>query len=108
MLQFADVWTTARSRFGELVNRARFGHERVILTEHGTPVAVIISVDELAEMQAVVDAADLAATAAVRATGQTGIPHEQVMSAMDALDAADEADPPEAAQVVHATLRDPR
>jgi prevent-host-death family protein len=41
--------TAARSRLGELVNRARFGRERVILTEYGTPVAALISVDELAE-----------------------------------------------------------
>lgn len=41
---------------GELVNRARFGRERVILTEHGTPLAAIISVEELTELQAAVDA----------------------------------------------------
>jgi antitoxin YefM len=52
--------TSARSRLGELVNRARFGRERVILTEHGTPVAALISVEELAELQARADAADIA------------------------------------------------
>jgi prevent-host-death family protein len=87
----ADAYTltNARSRFGELVNRARFGRERVILTEHGTPVAAIISVEELGELQAAMDAADIAAAASVKATEQAGIPHEQVMAALDALDAAD-------------------
>jgi prevent-host-death family protein len=61
----AYTLTNARSRLGELVNRARFGRERIILTEHGAPVAAIISVEELAELQAAVDDADIAAAAAV-------------------------------------------
>jgi prevent-host-death family protein len=74
---------------GELVNRARFGREQVILTEHGTPVAALISVDELAELQATADATDIATAARVKAAGHPGIPHEEVMAAFDALDAAD-------------------
>jgi prevent-host-death family protein len=99
--------TNARSRFGELVSRAQVGRERVILTEHGAPVAAIISVEELAELQAAVDAADMAAAAAVKATGESGIPHEQVMAVLDALDAADLADTPEQAEAIlapHASL----
>lgn len=92
--------TNARSRFGELVNRARFGRERVILTEHGTPVAAIISVEELAELQAAVDAADIAAAVAVKATGESGIPHENVLAVLDALDAADVAGSAEQAEAV--------
>ena len=94
----AYTLTNARSRFGELVNRARFGRERVILTEHGKAVAAIISVEELAELQAAVDAADVAAATAVKATGEAGIPHVQVMAALDALDAADLAKSPEEAE----------
>jgi prevent-host-death family protein len=86
--------TNARSRFGELVNRARFGRERIVLTEHGKPVAAIISVEELAELQAAVDAADLAAADAVRSAGHRGLAHEQVTAALDALDAADHAETP--------------
>lgn len=83
----AYTLTNARSPFGELVNRAWFGRERVILTEHGKAVAAIISMEELAESQAAVDAPDVAAPTAVKATGETGIPHGQVMAALDALDA---------------------
>ena len=98
----ADAYTltNARSRFGELVNRARFGRERIILTEHGTPVAAIISVEELAELQAAVDVADIAAAAEVKASAQAGIPHEEVMAALDALDAADQADSATKAEVI--------
>jgi prevent-host-death family protein len=98
----ADAYTltNARSRFGELVNRARFRRERIVLTEHGKPVAAIISVEELAELQAAVDAADLAAAAAIRSAGHPGLPHEQVMAALDALDAADQANTPDQAAAI--------
>ena len=98
----ADAYTltNARSRFGELVNRARFGRERIVLTEHGKPVAAIISVEELAELQAAVDAADQAAAHAVLAAGHQGFPHEQVMAALDAMDAADQAETPEQAAAI--------
>jgi prevent-host-death family protein len=102
----AYTMTTARSRLGELVNRARYGHERVILTEHGRPVAAIVAVDELAQMQAAVDAADLAAAAAVKAAGRPGIAHDRVVALMDALDAADDATSEQAQQILapHADL----
>jgi prevent-host-death family protein len=107
----ADAYTltNARSRFGELVNRARFGRERIVLTEHGKPVAAIISVEELAELQAAVDAADLAAARAVMATGHPSLPNDQVMAALDALDAADQADSPDQAAAIlapHAAVLD--
>jgi prevent-host-death family protein len=96
----AYTLTNARSRFGELVNRARFGRERIVLTEHGKPVAAIISVEELAELQAAVDAADVAAAQAVLATNHPGFSHEQVMAALDALDAADQAESPDQAGAI--------
>jgi prevent-host-death family protein len=107
----ADAYTltNARSRFGELVNRARFGRERIVLTEHGKPVAAIISVEELAELQAAADAADVAAAQAVLATGHPGLPNDQVMAALDALDAADHADSPDQAAAIlapHAAVLD--
>jgi prevent-host-death family protein len=89
--------TSARARLGELVKRARYGRERLVITEHGRPVAAIVSVDELAELQAAADAADAALAARVRASGEPGIPHEQVMAALDALDAAEAAGSPDAA-----------
>lgn len=87
----AFTLTNARSRFGELVNRTRFGRERIVLTEHGKPVAAIISVEELTELQAVVDAADQAAATAILSAGHAGLPHSAVTAALDALDAADQA-----------------
>lgn len=87
----AITLTNARSRFGELVKRARFGRERILLTEHGKPVAAIISVEELAELQALADASDVATADRILSAGYDGLPHEAVMAALDALDAADHA-----------------
>jgi prevent-host-death family protein len=89
----ADVFplTSARARLGELVNRARFGRERVVISEHGTPVAAIISVEELAELQAAADAADVAAATAILGRGEPGVPHAEFMAAMDALVTAEHA-----------------
>jgi prevent-host-death family protein len=96
----AYTLTNARSRLGELVNRARFGRDRVILTEHGHPVAAIISVEDLAELQAAADEADVAAAAAVQADRETGIPHAEVEAALDAMDAADAASSDEHAAAI--------
>ncbi|MCI0688317.1 MAG: type II toxin-antitoxin system Phd/YefM family antitoxin [Sporichthyaceae bacterium] len=79
--------TTARNTLGELVNRARFGRERVVISEHGTPVAAIISVAELEELQATQDAADLRSASAAKAAGGAWIPHDRVVEIL----AADEA-----------------
>ena len=51
----------ARDRLGEVVSRAEHGQERTVLTRHGKPVAVVISVDDLRELEAAEDEADLEA-----------------------------------------------
>ena len=78
--------TQASSRLGELVSRARFGRERLTITEHGRPVAVIISVDDLEELQRAQDAADLALCRQVRAEPGAGMAHEEFMAALEAED----------------------
>jgi prevent-host-death family protein len=98
--------TTARSRLGELVNRAVYGQEPVIITEHGREVAAIISMEELTALRAATDAADLRLAQRVAASHDPGVPHDAVMAAMDALDAADHATPDEAERILapHADL----
>jgi prevent-host-death family protein len=86
--------TVARTRLGELVSRARFGQEPVILTEHGREVAAIISVEELADLRSAAAAADLRTAQAIASDGDPGVPHEQLMAALDALDATDDASSP--------------
>lgn len=49
----------ARGEFSDLVNRAAFGGERVLLTRHGKSVAAIVPVDDLELLEALEDRADL-------------------------------------------------
>jgi prevent-host-death family protein len=98
--------TAARTKLGELVNRAVYGQEPVIITEHGREVAAIISVEELTALRAAADAADLRLAQRVAGSGDPGVSHEAVMAAMDALDAADQAAPADAQRILapHADL----
>ena len=43
--------TEARSSFGSLVRRAASGRERVYISDHGSPAAVIVSVSELEDLE---------------------------------------------------------
>ena len=44
--------TEAREMLSELVNRAAFGDERVVLTRHGKEMAVLISMADLEKLEA--------------------------------------------------------
>jgi prevent-host-death family protein len=76
----------ARDHLDELVARARHARERVVLTEKDEPAAVLISVDELAELQHAQDLADIAHCQAIKAKNEPGVPHEEFMAALDAED----------------------
>lgn len=43
--------TQLRQGLGELVNRAAYGGERIILISHGAPRAVIISIEDLKRLE---------------------------------------------------------
>jgi prevent-host-death family protein len=70
------------SHLAELVDRARRSHERVVLTEHGQPAAVLISVDELDELQQSQDDSDIALCQAINARHEPGVPHDEFMASL--------------------------
>ena len=74
----------ASGHLSELVDRARRGHERVVLTEHGQPAAVLIAIDELDELQRIQDERDIALCEAIKARGEAGMSHEEFMASLDA------------------------
>ena len=76
----------ARHHLDELVARAHQDQERIVLTEHGKPAAVLISVADLDELQHAQDLADIALCEAIKAKNQSGLPHEEFMAALDAED----------------------
>lgn len=68
--------TEARARFGSLVRRASNARERITITDHGQPAAVLINPQELADLE---DALALAEYRAEKAAGTfVGVPHEEV------------------------------
>ncbi|MFD9592085.1 type II toxin-antitoxin system Phd/YefM family antitoxin [Kitasatospora sp. NPDC059973] len=68
--------TEARAKFGTLVRRASHGRERITITDHGQPAAVLINPQELADLE---DALALAQYRARQAAGTTtATPHDDV------------------------------
>lgn len=69
----------ARDRLGEVVSRAEHAHERTVLTRRGKPVAVVISLDDLRELEAAEDETDLAAAREALADPDR-VPHREVLA----------------------------
>jgi prevent-host-death family protein len=49
----------AKNHFSDLLRRAEYGGERVIVERHGKPVAVIVSTEDLKRLEALEDASDV-------------------------------------------------
>ncbi|MCM2578285.1 type II toxin-antitoxin system Phd/YefM family antitoxin [Streptomyces meridianus] len=68
--------TEARARFGSLVRRTAHARERITITDHGQPAAVLINPQELADIE------DALALAEYRARSESGrartVGHEEV------------------------------
>ncbi|MFD9374137.1 type II toxin-antitoxin system Phd/YefM family antitoxin [Streptomyces sp. NPDC059999] len=69
--------TEARARFGALVRRASHARERITITDHGQPAAVLINPQELADLE------DALAMALYRerqsaGTAAAAVPHDEV------------------------------
>ena len=70
----------ARERFAELLNRAAYGKERLILTRRGKPVVAVVPIEDLQLLQDLEDQLDLeeARAALAEAREKGTIPWEQV------------------------------
>ncbi|MFF4652538.1 type II toxin-antitoxin system Phd/YefM family antitoxin [Streptomyces sp. NPDC001380] len=68
--------TEARAKFGSLVRRASHGRERITITDHGQPAAVLINPQELADLEDELALARYRARQAAGAAG--GTPHGEV------------------------------
>ncbi|MEU8567727.1 type II toxin-antitoxin system Phd/YefM family antitoxin [Streptomyces pathocidini] len=67
--------TEARARFGSLVRRASHARERITITDHGQPAAVLINPQELADLE---DSLALARYRERQTAGTVGVPHDEV------------------------------
>jgi prevent-host-death family protein len=74
----------AQARLGELVAEARQSHRPVTISQDGKPVAALINIDDLADLE---DRAALAAHLADKAAGRDGIRLDGLDAALDRIDA---------------------
>jgi prevent-host-death family protein len=72
--------SAARDHLGDVVSRAEHAQERTVLTRHGKPVAAVISIDDLRELEAAEDRADLAAAREALASDERRVPHDEVLA----------------------------
>ena len=71
----------AKNHFSDVLRRAEYGGERVIVERHGKPVAAIVSTDDLRQLEAAENAVDLSdAQAALAEAKERGtIPLDTVL-----------------------------
>jgi prevent-host-death family protein len=74
----------AQAHLGDLVAEARHSHRPVTISEHGQPVAALINIDDLADLQ---DRAALAAHLADKAARRGGTFLTDLDAALDRIDA---------------------
>ena len=75
----------ARETFAELVNRAAYGHERVLVARRGRPVAAIVPIEDVEFIERIEDELDLRAALEALADPENAIPipWEQVEAELD-------------------------
>jgi prevent-host-death family protein len=76
--------TAAQTHLGELVAQVRQSRRPVTISEDGKPVAALINIDDLADLE---DQAALAAHLADKAAGRDGIGLDELDAALDRIDA---------------------
>jgi prevent-host-death family protein len=74
--------TKAKDAFGDTLNRAAYGKERIILTRRGKPIAALVPLDDLELLDALENAADAEEVQAAREEAARGevVPWETVKS----------------------------
>ena len=68
----------ARNNFSDVVNRAGYGKERVILTRRGKPIAAVVPMEDVEFLEELEDRADLEAVREALAEGGATIPWEEI------------------------------
>ena len=68
----------AREDFAELVNRAAYKEERVIVTRRGRAIAAIVPIEDVAYLERIEDEYDIKMAEEARAEGGEIVPWEDV------------------------------
>jgi prevent-host-death family protein len=77
--------SAAQTHLGELVTEVRHSHRPITISEDGKPVAALIDIDDLADLE---DRAALAAHLADKVAGRDGTSLDELDAALDRIDAA--------------------
>ncbi|MCG8917881.1 type II toxin-antitoxin system Phd/YefM family antitoxin [Actinokineospora sp. PR83] len=70
-----------RDHLGEVVAKVEHAHECTILTRHGRPVAAVVSIDDLRQLEVAEDEADLVAAREALASAEARASHQDVLAA---------------------------
>jgi prevent-host-death family protein len=74
----------ARDKFAEVLNRAAFGKERVVLTRRGKPLVAVVPIEDIELLEEIEDRADAeearVALAAWRAEGSPSASLDEVLA----------------------------
>lgn len=80
-----DMISTAKARdqFSDIINRARYRGERIILTRRGKPVAAVVPIEDLEVLEKMEDRIDVEEAEKRLASDEPRIPWEEVKRALD-------------------------
>ena len=70
--------TKARSEFAEIVNRAAYGHERIVITRRGKDIAAVVPAEDMDLLEELEDRMDIKAAEKALAESEELIPYEKV------------------------------
>ena len=73
----------ARSNFSELLSRAGYGEERVVISRSGKPVAVLLSVEDAKLLEELEDRADIQAAEEVLEKDNQPVAWEEAKKELD-------------------------
>ncbi len=73
----------ARETFAELVNRAAYRHERVLIARRGRPIAAIVPIEDVEALEELEDEYDRKAVEEALAEGGEPIPWEEIEKEFD-------------------------
>ena len=70
--------TEARSNFADLVNRATYAKERILINRRGKPVAAIVPIEDMELLEKIEDAIDVKLARKALSESEEIIPWEEV------------------------------